>query len=300
MNAFLTSLLIRQICSVALLIVMMSLFLGNGYAVARASRRLKNVAYLPTTANDFNPKRHVLDIYVPRRRASMARPVVVFIHGGNWNTGSKNLYTFIGRRLAKQGIVAVLINYRLSPAVEVPLMADDCAQAVRWVAQHIAEYGGDPARIFTMGHSAGGGLAALLAADNQLFSKLGLTLNPIKGVILDDPAGLDMYDYLTKMQYPGDDRYLIPFGKKPDVWRAVSALYDVGAKSPPMLLYVGEKTYPSIINSTNRFRERLQQLGVEHKFAISPGKKHVGMVTQLFWKNNRIYRDLLPFVENSD
>lgn len=278
---------------------MISLLFGNEYAFARASQRIKDVAYLPTTAKEFNPERHILDIYTPRQ-SSMAQPVVVFIHGGNWNTGNKNLYAFIGRRLAKQGVVAVVINYRLSPAVEVPAMADDCARAVSWVAQHIAQYGGNPTRIFTMGHSAGGGLAALLATDNQLFSKAGLAENPVKGVILDDPAGLDMYDYLTKMQYSGDEQYLVPFGKNPDGWRAVSPIYFVEAKSPPMLLYVGEKTYPSIINSTNRFRERLQQLGVKHKFTVVSGKKHIGMVTQLFWKNNRIYRDLLTFVNNSN
>lgn len=289
--------------SVVFLGFVLSLLLGNEYAFARPSRRTKDVAYLPKTAQEFNPERHILDIYTPRRESStarsvVARPVVVFIHGGNWTTGSKNLYAFIGRRLAKQGVVAVVINYRLSPAVEVPAMADDCARAVSWVVQHIDQYGGDPTRIFTMGHSAGGGLAALLATDNQLFSKAGLTQNPVKGVVLDDPAGLDMYDYLTKMQYPGDAQYLVSFGKNPDVWRAVSPMYCVEAKSPPMLLYVGEKTYPSIINSTTRFRERLQQLGVKHEFAVLAGKKHVAMITQLFWKKNRIYRELLTFVQN--
>ena len=175
-------------------------------------------------------------------------------------------------------------------------MANDCARAVSWVAQHIAQYGGDPARIFTMGHSAGGGFAALLATDDRLFAEVGLPQNPVKGAILDDPAVLDMFDYLTKMQYPGDDQYLVSFGKKTDVWRAVSALYHVEAKSPPMLIYVGEKTYPSIINSTNRSRERLRQLGINHEFTTIASKKHVGMVTQLFWQSNRIYRDLVKFV----
>ncbi|WP_332368333.1 alpha/beta hydrolase [Spirosoma telluris] len=186
----------------ALIILAVCLFSLSGYAISFNSRRTKDVAYVASASSDFNPERHLLDIYTPRSKSATPRPVVVFIHGGAWNSGSKNMYFIIGRRLAKQGIVAVVINYRLAPAVEVPAMADDCARAVQWTAQHIAEYGGDPNRIFVMGHSAGGGLAALIATNDQLFTKLGLSKNPIKGAILDDPGGLDMFDYLTKMQYP--------------------------------------------------------------------------------------------------
>lgn len=279
-----------------LILVSTVLLLFNEYAEARPSRRTKDIVYVSNTSPDFNPERHVLDVYSPRKASSMPRPVVVFIHGGSWNSGSKNLYAFVGRRLAKQGIVAVVISYRLSPAVLVPAMADDCARAVAWTSQHIAEYGGDPNRIFVMGHSAGGGLSALLAVDNQLFAKIGLAQNPVKGAILDDPAGLDMLDYLTKLEYPNDAQYLIPYGKDPAVWRAMSPMYQVKAGSPPMLMYAGGRTYPSITNSSQRFHKRLQELGVNHDFTTLPGKKHVGMATQLFWKNNIIYRDLLKFV----
>ncbi len=278
----------------AVLVLITALIFINECAMARPGRRTKDVPYV---ANGSDAERHLLDVYAPRESlAGAGRPVVVFIHGGNWNSGSKNLYAFIGRRLAKQGIVAVIINYRLAPAVLVSAMADDCAQAVRWTAQHISEYGGDPTRIFVMGHSAGGGLAALLATNNALFTKIGLAKNPVKGAILDDPAGLDMFDYLTKMEYPNDEQYLIPFGKDPAIWRAVSPMYYVSAGSPPMLVYAGGRTYPSITNSAQRFHKRLQELGVIHEFTVLAGKKHIGMVTQLFWKNNIIYRDLLKFV----
>lgn len=272
------------------------LLLANEFAVARPSKRTKNIPYVASTTPGFNPERQVLDVYSPRLTSVVKRPVVVFIHGGSWNSGSKNIYTFIGRRLAKQGVVAVIINYRLAPAVEVSAMADDCARAVLWTSRHIAEYGGDPTRIFVMGHSAGGGLAALLATDDALFTRLGLAQNPVKGAILDDPAGLDMFDYLTKMEYPNDQQYLVPYGKDPAVWRAVSPMYHVRAGSPPMLLYAGERTYPSIASSSRKFVQRLQALGVTHTFTEIPGKKHIPMVLQLYWQHNLIYRDLLRFV----
>lgn len=280
----------------AFLFISIMLLFSNEYALARPSRRAKDIAYVAANTPDFDAQRHLLDVYSPRKKSATAHPVVVFIHGGNWNSGSKNLYTFVGRRLAKQGVVAVIINYRLAPNVQVPAMADDCARAVLWTQQHIAEYGGDPNRIYVMGHSAGGGLAAFLSAKDELFTKLGATQNPIKGAILDDPAGLDMFDYLTKMEYPNDAQYLVSFGKDPAVWRQVSALYHVMAKTPPMLMYVGERTYPSITSSTRKFEKRLAELGIKHEFKVLPGKKHVAMVTQLFWQNNVIYRDLLKFV----
>ncbi|MDB5241237.1 MAG: alpha/beta hydrolase [Spirosoma sp.] len=281
---------------VVLLSLIVLLIVANEYAIARPSRRIKDIAYRDVNSPGFSAERHVLDVYAPKQKSTSGYPVVVFIHGGNWDSGSKNLYSFIGRRLAKQQVVAVIINYRLAPGVLVPVMADDCAHAILWATQHIAEYGGDPNRIFTMGHSAGGGLAALMATKDELFTKLGLSRNPVKGAILDDPAGLDMYDYLQKMQYPNDQQYLVSFGKDQAVWRSVSPMYYVGKDSPPMLIYIGGRSYPSIINSGSIFHKKLQILGVNHEYTVLPGKKHIPMVVQLFWKNNTIYRNLLTFV----
>ncbi|TGD81781.1 alpha/beta hydrolase [Hymenobacter wooponensis] len=278
------------------IILALLLGLANEYAVARPSRRIADVAYIPATDPGFDTERHRLDVYVPKQKAAALRPVVVFIHGGSWNSGNKNFYSFIGRRLAKQGVVAVIINYRLAPKVEVPAMADDCARAVAWTTQHIAEYGGDPQRLYLMGHSAGGGLAALLTADNQLLARWGMAPNPVRGAILDDPAGLDMYDYLQKMQYPGDEQYLVPFGKEPTVWRTVSPMYHITASTAPFLLFVGGETYPSIQNSSAKFREKLVALGQQPVFKVLPGKKHVPMVLQLYWQHNIIYQELLQFV----
>ncbi|MET4105765.1 alpha/beta hydrolase [Hymenobacter sp. UYP22] len=280
----------------ALVGMMGALVAGTEYAVARPSHRTADVAYVPATDTAYSPTRHRLDVYTPKQQAATPRPVVVFIHGGSWNSGSKDFYSFIGRRLAKQGVVAVIINYRLAPQVRVPQMADDCARAVAWTAAHIQDYGGDPQRLFVMGHSAGGGLAALLTANNALFQRWGLPRNPIKGAILDDPAGLDMYDYLQKLEYPHDEQYLVPFSKNPAVWKQTSALYHLSAYTPPFILFIGGETYPSISSSSARFRERLQALGHAPQYTVLPGKKHIPMVLQLYWQHNIIYRQLLDFV----
>jgi acetyl esterase/lipase len=278
-----------------LLLAAAALLLANEWAVARTSRRVADVAYVPATAPDFDAQRHRLDVYQPTQRAAAPRPVVLFIHGGSWNSGSKDnfIYKAIGRRLAKNGFVGVVISYRLSPQVRVPQQADDCARALAWTVAHIKEYGGDASRIVLMGHSAGGGLAALLATGSDtLLARHGLAAPAVHGVLLDDPAGLDMLDYLTKMQYEGDAHYLIPFTKDPAVWRQASALYHLRAGAPPYSLYIGGETYPSIKESSARFRQRLAQLGPAPKYTVLPGKKHVGMVTQLFWAGNELYDEL--------
>jgi acetyl esterase/lipase len=280
----------------AVLVLAFIFLLANEYAIGRPSRRTTDLAYVPATDASFDAQRHLLDVYAPRQKAAAGRPVVVFIHGGSWNSGGKDFYSFIGRRLAKQGVVAVIISYRLSPQVLVPAMAADCARAVAWTHEHVREYGGDPQRLFVMGHSAGGGLAALLATNDQLFASLGLASNPVRGAILDDPAGLNMYTYLQKQEYPGDAQYLVPFGREPAVWRQVSPYYHLTKASPPFLLYVGGDTYPSIQNSSAEFRQKLQELGFQPSYTVLPGKKHIPMVLQLYWKNNVIYQGLLKFV----
>lgn len=264
------------------------------WAVAQASRRVANLAYKPSTAPGFDKVNNQLDVYVPKKPAA-PRPVVLFIHGGSWSSGGKDdiLYKAIGRRLARQGFVGVVISYRLAPRVLVPAQADDCASALAWTVQHIREYGGDPARIILLGHSAGGGLAALLATGSDtLLARHGLGARAAHAVLLDDPAGLDMLDYLTRMEYPNDEQYLVPFSRDPAVWRQASALYHLQAGAPPYSLYVGGKTYPGITKSAQKFRDRLAALGQPPKYVVEPGKKHVPMVLQLLSERNALYREL--------
>ncbi len=283
---------------VAVLLAMLVTVLATEYVVARPSHRTKDVAYVPASAPDFDKERHILDVYSPSKAASNAAgyPVVLFIHGGSWTSGSKNIYTFIGRRLAKQGVVAVLINYRLAPPVHVPEQAADCARALAWTVANIKQYGGDPARVFVMGHSAGGGLAALLATDDALLAANGLPQNPVRGAIMDDPAGLDMYSYLKEMKYAGDEKYKVPFGNDPAVWKAQSAIYKIRAGMPPFIFFIGGETYPSISGSSGRFRDRLKAIGQPTPYTIIPGRHHIPMVLQLYRQHNIIYRDLLKMV----
>ena len=103
--------------------------------------------------------RHLLDVFTPETGAS-GRPVLIFIHGGGFIAGNKRspgspFYDNIMLWAARSGFVGVNATYRLAPQSPYPAGAEDIAAAVAWVAAKIGERGGDPARIYLMGHSAG-------------------------------------------------------------------------------------------------------------------------------------------------
>jgi len=98
--------------------------------------------------------RQKLDIYVPNELKSPA-PVLLFFYGGNWESGKRGDYLAFGQALASRGIVTIIADYRLYPQVKYPVFVEDGAQALAYVHAHVAAYGGDPARVFVAGHSAG-------------------------------------------------------------------------------------------------------------------------------------------------
>jgi acetyl esterase/lipase len=108
--------------------------------------------------------RHSLDVYVLRAAAN-PRPVIVYIYGGNWVAGAKADFAWVGATLARRGFVAVVPDYRIYPEAKWPMFLQDNAAAVRWARDHAASFGGDPAKLVVMGHSAGANNALSLATD---------------------------------------------------------------------------------------------------------------------------------------
>lgn len=110
-------------------------------------------------------------------------PVVIFVHGGSWESGDKRGYAWVGEALAQLGFVAVLPNYRLMPGTRFPDFVDDVARAVTHARARAAEWGGDTARVVLMGHSAGAHIAALVAYDARYLAKQGTTPAMFSGFV---------------------------------------------------------------------------------------------------------------------
>ncbi|MEO8577723.1 MAG: alpha/beta hydrolase [Gemmatimonadales bacterium] len=126
--------------------------------------------------------RQRLDVYRPRARGNPA-PVVVFLYGGRWQSGSKDQYRLLGDALARRGVVVVVPDYRLYPEVKFPAWVEDAAQAVKWTRNNIERLGGDTARIWMVGHSSGAHTAVLLALDDRYLRDAGLPANAMRGYV---------------------------------------------------------------------------------------------------------------------
>src|SRR5262245_38384904 len=127
---------------------------------ARGQDPKSNIPYV-----EKGDERQVLDVFSPKNAKNL--PVVFWIHGGGWQAGDKTDVQIKPQVFMDKGFVFVSINYRLLPSVEMATIFRDVAKAVRWVHDHIAEYGGDPKRLLVMGHSAGAQLAALICTDDR-------------------------------------------------------------------------------------------------------------------------------------
>lgn len=242
--------------------------------------------------------RNQLDIYYPKDVAQ-AKDVLVFIHGGAWDSGKKDIYWWLGRNMANKNVVTVIINYPLSPKANYADMAKSCAEALKWVKDSVAGYGGNPERIFAMGHSAGGHLAALIDMDNRYFETLGMS-NPLRGVILNDGFGLDMEEYLTKA--PKNDRtpsFLKTFGEDPANWKQGSPLTYFDQVKHPYYILAGEETYEAIRLQSKRFYDLLTAAGKPVKYEVLPKKTHVPMISQMVFGANSLYDQIIDFMQSN-
>ena len=129
------------------------------------------------------------------------QPVVVFLHGGYWRSLDKADHSFIAPAFTQQGACVVVPNYALcgpKSATTIEDIALQCAKSVAWVLRNIEQYGGDPRRITVIGHSAGGHLAAMLAACD--WKKLGADL---PAIAVQSAIGISgLYDLAPIMRAP--------------------------------------------------------------------------------------------------
>src|SRR6185436_18662990 len=113
---------------------------------AYAQRVTRDIPY--ATAHE----RQVLDVYAPEGAKNL--PVVFWIHGGGWQAGEKTMVALKPKAFTDAGFVFVSISHRLLPTVEMESITSDVAAALGWVHKNIAAHGGDPTRVFVMGHSS--------------------------------------------------------------------------------------------------------------------------------------------------
>lgn len=211
-----------------------------------------------------------LDVYTPPHTKNA--PVVVFFYGGRWTEGSKEQYKFAGLALASRGFVAVLPQYRRYPAVKFPAFVEDAAKAVKWTHDKAARYGGDPAKIFVMGHSSGAHLAAMLALNPEYLKAAGGDRAWLRGMIgLAGP-----YDFMPITAPDMRDM----FGP-PERFELAQPVTFVDGDNPPLLLLHGEDDESVRVRNTRRLAAAVAKAGGPVETVIYPEMSHAWIVATL-------------------
>ena len=270
-----------------------SAILLSTFLISCASIKYKDINYLktPYTASSEEP---TLNIFQPKD-STQQHDVLLFVHGGNWNSGSKNTYSVLGRNFARKEYVTVIPGYTLSPFANYDTMTQQITEAIQWTYEHIEKYGGDPDRIFLMGHSAGGHLIALATMNPRYLKDNSI----VKGLIFDDAAGLDQLKYLQENPPTSEDYYDVTWTKDPEEWRNASPYYFLDENTPPILTYLGTKTIPSLYYYNDLFHQKLLEFQPKAKL-ITLNKKHVPMVTQFFWPLSTRFKEIKAFTTSVD
>lgn len=246
-----------------------------------------DVAYV--TGDEADAEAHRLDLYLPRDAVDV--PVVMFIHGGGWTAGGRSEHAFVGWALADEGIATAVIGYRLSPGVRHPVHVQDAARAFAWLHQNMAAYGGRNDRIFVMGHSAGGHLAALLALDGRYLAAHGLSTDAIRGVL-----GLSGIYRIPAM------KGLMPlshiFGEDQAAQADASPLNHVHAGTPPFRLFCANGDLPGLAQQARELNRALAQAGNYSELIEVGPRGHFSLLLGLLNREDALRQAIVDFVRN--
>jgi arylformamidase len=267
-------------------------FFSSGCAVAKragmallyqradlpGSQVISNIPYSADASN--NPRKHTLNLFLPPEGTNW--PVLIFVHGGGWDAGDKDLvyggadvYGNIGRFFASRGIATSVINYRLQPEVNWREQVSDVATALAWIHRHVSGYGGNPEAVFLMGHSAGA----------QLISHVALNpTNKVCGVIAVSGAGFDLMDaetYALGQNFAFYEQHFRPGSTSQNWQREASPVTYAHPGAPPFLILYAQGEDNSMKRQSRRLSEVLSSQAIQNHLLQVPGQSHARMVLTL-------------------
>jgi len=203
--------------------------------------------------------RHRLDV-VPA--GAPAAPTLVYIHGGYWQMNDKEPYAFLGEGLRGAGFNLALIEYTLAPAARLDQIVGEVRSAVVWVIEHAKEIGGDPARVFVSGHSAGGHLTAMAMTDARVAGGVAISgiydLEPIRLNYLNDKLGLDAAEAERN-----------------------SPLRHLPASAAPLVVTVGLGELPELVRQSEEYAAAWTGRGLRGRYLPVPAHDHFSILEEL-------------------
>ncbi|XP_049365022.1 probable isoprenylcysteine alpha-carbonyl methylesterase ICMEL1 isoform X6 [Solanum verrucosum] len=260
-------------------------FIQVGYYYFYSSQVLRGIVY-------GDQPRNRLDLYLPKNMNG-PKPVVAFVTGGAWIIGYKAWGSLLGQQLSERDIIVACIDYRNFPQGTISDMVKDASQGISFVCNKIAEYGGDPNRIYLMGQSAGAHIATCALLEqaiketgaepraswsvSQIKTYFGLSggYNILKLVDHFHSRGLYRSIFLSIMEGEQGLKQYSPelMAQDPNTKNAVSLL-------PPMVLFHGTADYSIPCDSSKSFADTLKALGVKAECILYEGKTHTDLFLQ--------------------
>jgi acetyl esterase/lipase len=237
--------------------------------------------------------RNLLDVFTPETNSS-ARPVLIFIHGGGFVRGDKRgpgspFYDNIMLWAVKNGFVGVNATYRLAPQSPYPAGSEDVAAVVAWVAGQIAARGGDPARIFLMGHSAGAAHVANYVSHPEFHQ---VKDGGLAGAVM---VSGPLYELGKAPLGDGDIAY---YGSDPSRYAERSALEGLLASKTPLMIAAAELDPPRIVEQFELLKQAAckRSSGCAHATMV-PQHSHMSEAYAINTADTRLTDEILEFVK---
>jgi acetyl esterase/lipase len=237
-------------------------------------------------------ERHRLDVFQPKPGDGEPRAVLVFVHGGGFVGGDKTMpgapfYDNVGAWAVRHGFIGANVTYRLAPKFPWPAGSEDLSTALGWIRDNIAKHGGDPARVYVMGQSAGGAHVAHLLAHARFASP---TRQALAGAIL--VSGL--YDTMTMDKNAMFKAY---FGEDASRHAEQSALPGLAATPTPLLVMIAEHDPPDFKRQyVELLRAYLSARGTLPHLAFLPAHGHLSTILSVNTEDEFVGERILDFV----
>ena len=217
-------------------------------SISTESKKMMDIAY-------GSDKRQRMDVYLPDNPKDA--PIILMVHGGAWSMGDKRMSAVVKNKAArwnKKGVIFVSTNYRLLPDADLLAQADDVANALIYVQNNAASWGGATQKIILMGHSAGAHLVSLVSSDPSRFGKLKRWLATVSL----DSAVMDVSMMMSGKHFNFYDEV---FGADTAYWEQVSPYHRLSSLAIPTLMVCSTERPDKPCLQAEHFEQKAKTLG---------------------------------------
>ena len=255
----------------------------------------RDLAY--SAIDGVDPARQSLDIYEPGSGSDDERglPMVLYVHGGAWIAGDKDLALYKPLAFVPDGFVFASTNYRFRPEASLIEMAQSVADAAGWLTRNASDYGADSQRIFLIGHSAGAHLVSLLGTNTSFLTNAGVPIAAIRGVVSLDTA---VYDLPKLVNSPTGKFQASVFKGNESYFTMASPWHHVSEDTahPPFLIFYSDGR-PDAITQTIPFGERLRSAGHTATVMEAKGRDHGAIDLKIGTEGDKSTAEIRAFLQ---